>query len=94
MGNAAARMLTAPSAAAQPADVLSDLPGGVLVKSSLGGGRFLKTVRRGRARTFCRLHAQLRQASEANASLLVLPSPRLTPTSCCAPTTPAAAPCS
>lgn len=37
--------LVAPSAALPaPTDVLSDLPAGVVVKSSLGGGRFLKTV--------------------------------------------------
>ncbi len=42
MGNA----LTAPSAALPaPADVLADLPVGLVVKSSLGGGRFLKTAR-------------------------------------------------
>ena len=42
MGNA----LTAPSAALPaPADVLADLPAGVTVKASLGGGRFLKTAR-------------------------------------------------
>lgn len=38
--------LAAPTAALpSPQDVLADLPASLSVKSSLGGGRFLKTVR-------------------------------------------------
>lgn len=69
MGNA----LTAPSAAQPaPTDVLSDLPAGVVVKSSLGNGRFLKTARGsspGRARTLTR--AQVLCAHESGSLVVV-----------------------
>jgi hypothetical protein len=52
MGNAESHAaLTAPTAALpSPEDVLADLPATLSVRASLGGGRFLKTVRSADAR--------------------------------------------
>ena len=60
MGNTQSHTtLTAPTAALpSPEDVLSDLPASLSVKSSLGGGRFLKTVRLSRP---CRASWQCRR---------------------------------
>ena len=74
MGNTLSHTtLTAPTAALpSPEDVLSDLPASLSVKSSLGGGRFLKTVR------LCPPWCASWQAVPSFLTLLPLPA------SCCA----------